>query len=114
MSSRRTLPSRRGGMTVVCGWDNPLQTYFCTVLRSSPSCWDDTDAVVLWLGLDHGEVRTPEEMIASLAPYAHLDAEMIGLLRHDRAQDLDRGPSALQRHCLAALRLGRTDGRSST
>lgn len=101
-------------MTVVCGWDNPLQTYFCTVLRELSSRRDDTDPVVLWLGLDRGEVRTPEEMIALLAPYAHLDVATIELLRADRGRDLDRGPTALQRDSLKALRLGRGKGANST
>ena len=33
VSSRRSLPSKVPGHTVTCGWDNPLQTYFCTVIR---------------------------------------------------------------------------------
>lgn len=90
-------------MTVACGWDNPLQTYFCTVLRVPLSSEEDADPVVLWLGLDRREVRTPEEMAAPLAPYADLDATTIGLLRADRGEDLDRGPTALQRGSLAAF-----------
>lgn len=107
MSSRRPLPSKQAGMTVTCGWDNPLQTYFCTVLRAPPSNEEDADPVVLWLGLDRREVRTPEEMAAPLAPYADLDALTIRLLRADRGEDLDRGPTALQRRSLVVLR-GRT------
>lgn len=114
LSSRRTLPPRQTGMTVVCGWDNPLQTYFCTVLRELSSRRDDTDPVVLWLGLDRGEVRTPEEMIALLAPYAHLDAATIELLRVDRGRDFDRAPTALQRDSLAALRAGWANDTGST
>lgn len=94
-------------MTVTCGWDNPLQTYFCTVLHDTPSSGDDADPVVLWLGLDQGEVRTPEEMLTPLAPYADLDAVTIELLRADRSEDLDRGPTSLQRRSLVALRAGR-------
>ena len=107
MSSRRTLPSKQVGMSVVCGWDNPLHTFFCTVLRDLPNLQADDDPVVLWLGLDPGEVRTPDEMVAPLSLYAELDAAMIDLLRSDRARDLDRGPTALQRRSIAALREGR-------
>lgn len=106
MSSRRNLPSKLPGHTVTCGWDNPLQTYFCTVLREPPSSEEDADPVVLWLGLDRHEMRTPEEMAPPLAPYAELDAQTIRLLRADRGEDLDRGPTALQRRSLAALRSG--------
>ena len=108
MSSRRTLPSKQVGMSVVCGWDNPLQTFFCTVLRELPTIRADDDPVVLWLGLDPGEVRRPYDMVASLAPYADLDPATIELLRSDRARDLDRGPTDLQRRALAALRRDRT------
>lgn len=90
-------------MTVACGWDNPLQTYFCTVLREPPLIQEDADPVVLWLGLDCSEVRTPEEMAAPLVPYADLDALTVKLLRADRSQDLDRSPTELQRRSLAAF-----------
>ncbi len=91
-------------MTVACGWDNPLQTYFCTVLREPPLIEEDADPVVLWLGLDRREVRTPEEMAAPLGSYADLDALTIRLLRADRGEDLDRGPTALQCESLAAFK----------
>ena len=107
MSSRRALPSKQASMTVACGWDNPLQTFFCTVLRRVSPTRPDDDPVVLWLGMDPGEVRTPDEMMAPLRPYADLDATTIELLRSDRARDLDRGPTDLQRRALAALRGGR-------
>ena len=94
-------------MSVVCGWDNPLQTFFCTVLRELPTIQADDDPVVLWLGLDPGEVRRPDDMVAPPAPYAELDAAMIELLRSDRARDLDRGPTDLQRRAIATLREGR-------
>ncbi len=104
LSSRRNLPSKQAGVTVACGWDNPPQTYFCTVLREPPLIEEDADPVVLWLGLDRREVRTPEEMAAPLAPYANLDALTIRLLRADRGEDLDRGPTVLQRESLAAFK----------
>ena len=107
MSSRRDLASKLSGHTVTCGWDNPLQTYFCTVVRDR-AAWDREadDPVVLWLGLDEGEVRTPEALVEPLARYADLDAATLSLLRADRAADLDRGPTVLQRRSLAAIRKG--------
>ena len=103
MSSRDVLLSKQASMTVGCGWDNPLQTYFCTVLRELPTIRADDDPVVLWLGLDPGEVRRPDDMVAPLAPYAELDAATIKLLRYDRARDLDCGPTPLQRLAIATL-----------
>lgn len=101
MSSRRTLPSKQAGVSVVCGWDNPLQTYVCTVARELPLTQADEDPVVLWLGLALREVRRPADMVTPLAPYAALDAATIELLRSDR------GPTDLQRGALAALRVSR-------
>ena len=98
MSSRRQLPSKKAEMTVACGWDNPLATYFCTVLRDTAPVGEDSDPVVLWLGLNPREIRMPEEMVAPLAPYADLDETTIKLLRADRA------PTILQRLSLRALR----------
>lgn len=104
MSSRRRLPSKVPGHTVTCGWDNPLRTYFCTVVRNQAAGERDADdSVVLWLGLDRREVRTPEALIEPLKRFAELDAVTISLLRADRAADLDRGPTELQRRALAVI-----------
>lgn len=61
------------------------------------------DPLLLWLGLDEREVRTAEAPVAPLAPYADLDAATLSLLRADRAADLDRGPTLLQRQSIAAI-----------
>lgn len=105
MSSRRSLPCKVPGHTVTCGWDNPLQTYFCTVVRDwAASDREDEDPVVLWLGLDEQEVQTPEALVGPLASFADLDAATLSLLRADRVADLDRGPTRLQRRSLASIR----------
>ena len=106
MSSRRSLPSKVPDHTVTCGWDNPLQTFFCTVARERGAGEREADdPVVLWLGLDEREVRTAEALVAPLAPYAELDAATLSLLRADRAADLDRG-----RPCCSADRSSRSAG----
>lgn len=105
MSSRRSLRSKVPGHTLTCGWDNPLQTFFCTVAGDrAAGDSEDVDPVVLWLGLDEREVPTPEGLVAPLAPFANLDAATLSLLRADRAADLDREPTRLQRRSLAAIR----------
>ena len=109
ISSRRSLPSKVPDHTVTCGWDNPLQTYFCTVVRDRVAGEREADdPVVLWLGLDEREVRTAEALVAPLAPYAELDAAMLSMLCADRAADIDRGPTVLQRQSLAAISRRRT------
>jgi len=59
---------------------------------------------VLWLGGCAGEVRTPEELVQPLAPYADLTQEVVAHLHADRAACADRGPTELQRGLLARLR----------
>ena len=103
--SRRHLTACQPGFAVVVGWDNPLSTFFATVTREQNTD-DDADPVVLWLGGYAGEVRTPEELVQPVAPYADLTPEVVAHLRADRATCIDSGPTDLQRRLLA--RLGRT------
>ena len=96
MSSRRSIPARAPGLTVVVGWDNPLSTFFAQVERIQNDD-DPRDPILLWIGGESGEVAQAEELAGPLAPYAELTAELVEQLRADRAADADRGPSVLQR-----------------
>ena len=46
--SRYSLPAQQPGLTVIVGWDNPLQTLFAEVF--DPSIEDDEAACLLWIG----------------------------------------------------------------
>jgi hypothetical protein len=96
MSSRRSIPARAPGLTVVVGWDNPLSTFFAQVERAQDDD-DPRDPILLWIGGGFGEVAQAEHLAGPLAPYAELTSEIVEQLRADRAADADRGPSALQR-----------------
>ena len=96
--SRHTIPSPIPNITVTVGWDRPLQTYFAQVTRDHTAT--DQDTVLLWIGGSRGEITRVEDLIAPLAPYAELNLEHITQLRADRAAQLDRGPSTLQREML--------------
>lgn len=66
----RSLDGGRGlaclpGQTVICGWDNPLQTYFRTERAAGDR--ETEDPVVLWLGLDEREVRAAEALVVARA-----------------------------------------------
>lgn len=100
--SRRSIPARTAGFTVVVGWDNPLATFFAQVLRNSGTK-GRRHPVVFWTGGEPGEVALPEDLSLPLAPYADLDAATIALLREDRAECADRGATPLQRTMLARL-----------
>ena len=96
MSSRNTIPALASCLTVVVGWDNPMRTFFAQVDRRQ-QLDDPRDPILLWLGSSLGEVSRPEDLVAPLARYAELTGAHLETLRTDRAADLDRGPSPLQR-----------------
>jgi hypothetical protein len=105
MSSRRTIPARQTGITVVVGWDNPYSTFFAQVERIQNDD-DPRERVLLWIGSTPDEVRRAEGLTEVIAPYAELTAEHIEQLRADRAADADRGPTALQRAMLGRVEKG--------
>ncbi|MDJ0390198.1 hypothetical protein QMO56_18975 [Roseomonas sp. E05] len=93
--SRHELPAKRPGTSVVIGWDNPMMTFFAQVFDEQAE--EGTDPVLLWIGTRHGEVTRREDLAKPLTPFAELTAPQLEQLRADRAADLDRGPSPLQR-----------------
>ena len=108
MSSRFSLHARHAGIEVSVGWDNPLGTFFAQVLRIQESD-DPRDPVILWIGTEPREIKTPERLIPVLAPYAELTKQDLIRLRADRASDADRGPTALQRTMLNVIRKPTSD-----
>ncbi len=100
--SRHDIPALHPGLTVTVGWDNPLQTFFTQVSRDNPP--DDEHSVLFWIGGEWQAVIYPQDLIIPLAPYAILTDDMIDLLRADRAANLDRGPTALQRRAQEFIR----------
>ena len=103
MSSRNTIAARKPGLDVVVGWDNPMRTFFAQVDRQQEDD-DSRDPIILWLGSSPREVLRPEDLVAPLAQYAELTDADLEELRADRAADLDRGPSPLQRAMLGHAR----------
>lgn len=95
MSSRRTIAPLQPGLVVIVGWDNPMATFFAQVLPADDVI-DDED-LVLWLGTRPGEITRPEDLVEPLAPYAHLPPAVMEQLKADRLEDVDRGPTPLQR-----------------
>lgn len=95
MSSRRTLAPHQPGLVVIVGWDNPMGTFFAQVLPADDDV-DDED-LVLWVGTRSGEIARPEDLVEPLAPYAQLSLAEIEQLKADRLEDVDRGPTPLQR-----------------
>jgi hypothetical protein len=100
--SRYTLTALDPALTVVIGWDRPLNTYFAIVTDERID--DDDEHVLLWLGTEFAEIPRAEDLVAPLAPYAVVTDDHIARLRADRAGDLDRGPSPLMRQLLDLTR----------
>lgn len=99
--SRHEIPARDQTLSVVAGWDNPLQTFFAQVARPERADdEDEDDPMLLWVGTEPREVITVEDLARHLAPFAELTAEAVEQLRADRAADADRGPTPLQRMML--------------
>lgn len=99
--SRHIVPALDDRFTVTVGWDNPMHTFFAQVTRESRA--ENNDNIILWLGGEVEEVRTPEDLRQPLAAYATLSDEIIQQLHADRAACADQPPTPLQRRNLNAL-----------
>ena len=103
--SRHEVPARDQTLSVVVGWDNPLQTFFAQVARPERADdGDEDDPMLLWVGTEPREVTTVEDLAHHLAPFADLATEMAEQLRAERAAMLGRAPTATQQEMLAFIR----------
>ncbi|QPI75523.1 hypothetical protein [Sphingobium sp. Cam5-1] len=71
--SRYLLKPKAGTdvISVVVGWDRPLQTFFAQVFTPTEEEPEEGEATI-WLGTEPGELPTPEAAIAVVAPYAEI------------------------------------------
>lgn len=103
--SRHEIPARDQTLSVVVGWDNPLQTYFAQVARPEQADdEDEDDPMLLWVGTEPREVITVEDLARHLAPFADLATEMAQHLRAERVAMLGQAPTATQQEMLAFIR----------
>jgi hypothetical protein len=82
--SRYSIPAQNPALTVVVGWDNPLQTLFAQVF--DPSIADEEEAELLWIGT---------ALQAQLVGWATIPADIVDRLLHD--QHAATPPTPLQR-----------------
>lgn len=79
-------------LTVIVGWDNPLQTFFAQVWKGEP----ESAAInhpfpgigphpLLWLGTTRDDVPTVKDLAAGLKPHAEIPPDIVGRLREDFA-----------------------------
>lgn len=106
--SRHVIPARDQRLSVVVGWDNPLQSYFAQV--AGPERDDENDneePMLLWVGTKPREVVTVEDLAQHVAPFADLTFEVAEQLRADRAAKLGHAPTSTQQQLLALIRRAR-------
>lgn len=106
--SRHEIPAHDRSLSVVVGWDNPLQTFFAQVARPEQADDDDEDDhMLLWVGTEPREVITVDDLARHLAPFADLATEIAEQLRADRAAKLGQAPTATQQEMLSFIRRSR-------
>lgn len=71
---------------VVVGWDPPIDTFFAQVLDNAGDEEEGTYKV-LWIGTRFQEVLNPATVIAAVAPFASVPADLLGQLARDRRAD---------------------------
>ena len=81
--SRHDVPGRAADLTVVVGWDGPLQSYFAQVHRQVPRT--KQSKMVLWVGTSQREIADAAQLAAPLAPFAELTDCLLRRLRADEA-----------------------------
>jgi hypothetical protein len=91
--SRYRIPAQNPALTVVVGWDNPLQTLFAQVFN--PSIEDDDKACLLWIGTAPAAISTVAVLQAQLAGWATLPPDIVDRLT--REQQAATPPTPLQR-----------------
>jgi hypothetical protein len=87
------MPAQNPALTVVIGWDNPLQTFFAQVF--DPSIEEDEEADLLWIGTALQAIPTVAALQAQLAGWATIPPEIVHRLTQD--QQAATPPTPLQR-----------------
>jgi len=84
--SRHDLTPFNPAHETVVGWDPPLRTFFAQVLDTTAD-EEDANYEVLWIGTRFREVPDPATVIAAVAPFASVPADLPGQLARDRRAD---------------------------
>ncbi|WP_412538693.1 hypothetical protein R8Z50_22910 [Longispora sp. K20-0274] len=86
MSQRTLQPlDAYAGHTIRVGWDRPLATFFVQVLPPDGK-EDEPGSVFVWQGFARGEIRTPEQAIDLISPYAQIPDTLAADLAADRSR----------------------------
>jgi hypothetical protein len=97
--SRYRITAQNPALTVIVGWDNPLQTFFAQAFE--PSVEDEAEADLLWIGTAFQEIPTVAALQAQLTGWATLPPAIVTRLTGD--QQAATPPTPLQRWALQFL-----------
>ena len=97
--SRYNIPSQNPALTIIVGWDNPLQTFFAQAF--DPSVEDEAEADLLWIGTAFQEIPTVAALQAQLTGWAIIPPDIVDRLIRD--QQAATPPTPLQRWALQLL-----------
>ncbi|MGY0234075.1 hypothetical protein [Longispora urticae] len=74
------------GHTIRVGWDRPSGTFFVQVLPPAGK-EDETGSVFIWQGFARDEIRTAQEAIDLISPYALIPDTLAADLGADRSRE---------------------------
>lgn len=74
-------------LTVIVGWDNPLQTFFATVEKPSTDDPDeeDEDLILFNIGMRPHQVATPQALADYLKEWATITPDILEKLALDKS-----------------------------
>lgn len=92
--SRYNLVPKDLNHSVTVGWDGGLSTFF-VIVKTHDVLEDDEHNIDLWKGTSAEEIKSVDDLVTIVEPYASLS----DFVRHSLATDFlsDPGPSMLQR-----------------
>jgi hypothetical protein len=97
--SRYRITAQNPALTVIVGWDNPLQTFFAQAF--DPSVEDEAEADLLWIGTALQDIPTVAALQAQLTGWATIPPAIVARLTGD--QQAATPPTPLQRWALQFL-----------
>jgi hypothetical protein len=97
--SRYRITAQNPALTVIVGWDNPLQTFFAQAF--DPSVEDEAEADLLWIGTALQDIPTVATLQAQLTGWAIIPPAIVDRLTRD--QQAATPPTTLQRWALQLL-----------
>jgi hypothetical protein len=79
---------------VIIGWDQPMRTFFASVIDTVAEENEEEESVLLWLGTKYDEYKDINDLAVSLADYAIIPDDIIIQCQQDA--QVSFSPSPLQ------------------